>query len=252
MNITKKLYRITIASILICFSGEYTSLNTTASDKNPSLAVGNATVQPGKTFSVNIDISDIPADGINMAEFGIEYDSSALTVTAVNTGEIYREDEELGIPALAITAEDGFISIVYGNGSDNEDTYITDSGTFMTIEGTVNSNATVGKYDLKLTANKRNSTETEIVLGILRTDNTYTMYTPTITDGYVVVSDSPADFIPGDANSDGKTDVRDCAAIAKALAKGTTAELPTSADYNGDGKITVRDAAAIAKSLAVK
>lgn len=54
----------------------------------------------------------------------------------------------------------------------------------------------------------------------------------------------------GDANGDGKVTVRDCAAIAKALAMGTIAELPISADFNGDGSITVRDAAALAKSLA--
>lgn len=252
MKITKKIYGIAAASVLICIYAGYNCLNTTASGQNPSLTVGNTAVQSGESFYVNIDISDVPTEGINMAEFGIEYDSSALTVTAVNPGEIYREDEDLGIPALAITAEDGFISIVYGNGSSDEDTYITNSGTFMTIEGTVNGDAVAGQYDLKLTANKRNTTETEVVLGILRADNSYTMYTPTITDGYVVVSESPADFIPGDANSDGKTDVRDCAAIARALAKGTTAELPISADYNADGEITVRDAAAIAKSLAEK
>ncbi len=58
------------------------------------------------------------------------------------------------------------------------------------------------------------------------------------------------DGMSGDANGDGEVNVRDCAAIAKALAKGTIAELPISADFNGDGSITVRDAAALAKSLA--
>ena len=52
----------------------------------------------------------------------------------------------------------------------------------------------------------------------------------------------------GDANGDGKVNVRDCAYIAKMLAKGKG--LPDKADYNLDGKKNVRDAAAIAKSLA--
>lgn len=53
--------------------------------------------------------------------------------------------------------------------------------------------------------------------------------------------------VKGDANKDGKVDVRDAATIAHSLSKGD--KLPKSADFNGDGKVDVRDAAAIAKSL---
>ncbi len=59
------------------------------------------------------------------------------------------------------------------------------------------------------------------------------------------------DFLLGDANLDGKVNVRDCAFIASALAKGTAADLPQkNADYNQDGKVNVRDAAALAADLA--
>ena len=54
----------------------------------------------------------------------------------------------------------------------------------------------------------------------------------------------------GDANEDGKVNVRDAAHIAKTLAQGKADTLPDSADFNGDGKVNVRDAAAIAKYLA--
>lgn len=56
--------------------------------------------------------------------------------------------------------------------------------------------------------------------------------------------------ISGDANDDGKINVRDCAFIASALAKGEVDSLPECADFNGDGKVNVRDAAAIASALA--
>ena len=56
----------------------------------------------------------------------------------------------------------------------------------------------------------------------------------------------------GDANDDGKTNVRDCAFIASALAKGNAESLPPVADYNLDGSRDVRDAAAISKDLARK
>jgi len=56
--------------------------------------------------------------------------------------------------------------------------------------------------------------------------------------------------VSGDANNDGKVNVRDCAFIATALAKGQADTLPSNADFNEDGKINVRDAAAIANWLA--
>ncbi len=51
----------------------------------------------------------------------------------------------------------------------------------------------------------------------------------------------------GDANGDTITNVRDCAFIASALAKGEGSTLSESADFNKDGKVNVRDAAALAK-----
>ncbi len=60
----------------------------------------------------------------------------------------------------------------------------------------------------------------------------------------------PGELEKGDANKDGKVNVRDAAAIASALAKNDISSLPSVADYNGDGKINVRDAAAIASFLA--
>ncbi len=65
-----------------------------------------------------------------------------------------------------------------------------------------------------------------------------------------VTSSTGATVILGDANGDGVVNVRDCAFIASALAKGLADTLPKSADFNGDGKINVRDAAAIASYLA--
>ncbi len=62
----------------------------------------------------------------------------------------------------------------------------------------------------------------------------------------------PTETPEADANGDGKTNVRDCAFIAAALAKGEGDTLPASADFNGDGKVNVRDAAAIAKALAIR
>lgn len=59
-----------------------------------------------------------------------------------------------------------------------------------------------------------------------------------------------ASSVKGDANSDGKLNVRDAATIASYLSQGKGSSLPLNSDYNGDGTVNVRDAAAIAKKLA--
>ncbi len=69
----------------------------------------------------------------------------------------------------------------------------------------------------------------------------------TVFNGSVTIKSDPV--VKGDANGDGKLNVRDCAFIASKLSTGKTAELPKQSDYNVDGKINVRDAAAIAKKL---
>jgi len=74
---------------------------------------------------------------------------------------------------------------------------------------------------------------------------------PSDTDPTDPSDPSGDDFLLGDANLDGKVNVRDCATIATALAKAQADSLPQkNSDYNQDGKINVRDAAALAKDIA--
>lgn len=57
-------------------------------------------------------------------------------------------------------------------------------------------------------------------------------------------------YILGDANDDGKFDIRDAAFIARKVAQRKYKDLPEKADYNNDNKIDIRDAAAIARAIA--
>ena len=63
-------------------------------------------------------------------------------------------------------------------------------------------------------------------------------------------SSSSAAEVKGDANGDGKLDVRDAAFIAGEIAKGRGKELALRGDINLDGKVDIRDAAAIVNHLA--
>ncbi len=69
-------------------------------------------------------------------------------------------------------------------------------------------------------------------------------------EGEASPDDAHSDNQKGDANLDGKVNVRDAAFIASLLSQGKYDELCECADFNGDGKVNVRDAAAIAKYLA--
>ena len=88
-------------------------------------------------------------------------------------------------------------------------------------------------------------TTTETELTTTEPEETTTETTTTTTETKPI-----AETVVGDANGDGKLNVRDAANIAYMLATGKVDQLPEEADFNGDGKINVRDAAAIAKFLA--
>ncbi len=83
-------------------------------------------------------------------------------------------------------------------------------------------------------------------------DGSKLVYVKTLDGKVGVYKITGSDSVIGDANDDGKVNVRDAAYIAKMLATGQGSKLPASADFNGDGKVNVRDAAAIAKYLAQK
>ena len=81
---------------------------------------------------------------------------------------------------------------------------------------------------------------------------TYGTFGSLVVAGAALNSAGEEDMLFGDANGDGKFNVRDCAFIAGSLAKGDGEKLPPVADYNLDSKKNIRDAAAISKDLASK
>ena len=162
--------------------------------------VGSAEAKAGEDFTVAIDLSDIPSAGINGCDFGIQYDADVVELTGVTTGAIAKEDSAKldGVEPLEVGYESGFVSIIYALSSDA----ITESGTFLNVKGTVKSTAKAGdKSDLKIVAvdRKENSVSTsnnaDIIFGMLNTDETSVMYTPTITNGVVEVigEEDPSD-----------------------------------------------------------
>lgn len=127
---------------------------------------------------------------------------------------------------------------VTGNSSDGlTGVYDSENGLqidFETLKVSIDKNAKAGKYPVNIVLEDIEGIGDDAKVAVF--------------SGSVTVNEKL--YILGDANSDGKLNVRDCAFIASKLAQGKAKELPKQSDYNLDDKINVRDAAAIAKKLA--
>lgn len=234
------------------------------------VTVGNAKAEAGGKFSVTVDLSDIPAAGINACDFGIQYDSSALSITSVKAGELAKEDTATleGVSALETGIDAGFVSVIYGLGTTDAGSYMTGSGTFVTLEGTVSNTAKAGKYDLEIVPVDRlanpdgSATNSDIIFGNLAEDNTtYTVYDPTIVNGYVEVTgdvvetgeteetsesiDLPPVTMLGDVDDNGEVALADSIMLSKYLLSAQMYPLTpqglANADVTKDGEVGTTD-----------
>ena len=133
------------------------------------------------------------------------------------------------------------------------------SGTETTpdVTGTTTDSTTVISTDMTtdVTTTKVSTADTTASSTSVSTTSTSTSVSATsapITTTVPPTTTPQVTGILGDANNDGKLDVRDAAYIARMLAQRDTEKLPKNADFNEDGQINVRDAAAIARFLAKK
>lgn len=239
------------------------------------VTVGNDTAEAGAKFSVNIDLADLPSTGINGIDFAVKYDSTALKIDSVKPGELAVEDTSISDVDTIVVGNDeaGITNIIYANIT----TPITKSGTFVTVEGTVNENAKAGKYDLSIVAIGRDNND-EVVFGYHTgaADDAGVYYTPTITNGYVEVTsedtseatEATEDTKPseteatedigeptllGDVDCGGKVAVADLTLLSKHILNKSlftlTEQGKANADMNADKKIDSNDSGALAELL---
>lgn len=267
-----------LAGACASFMLAMTTATAVSAEESVQVTIGNAEAKAGGTFTVTLDLADIPAAGINACDFGIEYDASALTITNVTAGALAKDDTASleGVNAFDANIEDGLVSVIYGLGTTDSANYMTGSGTFLTLEGTVSATAAAGTYDLKIVAVDRletpsgTATNADIIFGNLGEDNvTYTVYSPTITDGYVKVVDGeepsesteatevtgPSEEKPtidpekvtmrGDVDCNGEIGLADVAALAKWVAAADLYPLTDAGLANGeitdDGSVNAAD-----------
>lgn len=238
-----------------------------------SVSISEAEAAAGESFELTMDLSNIPATGINACDFGISYDSSLVTVDKVELGSLAKDvssvEGSLPEPFEANIGTDA-ISVMYAIGTTDAAYFLNGSGTFLTITGTVNADATAGAdaafkvvpIDRAATPGS-STTNTAVVFGYMAEDEATTVYTPVFTDGNVHITGGEAtdptgpvetEDIPdgtkyGDVNVDGDVNIGDVVALNMYLlnpeTNPITAEGKANADCVRDNVINSSDSAII-------
>ena len=188
-------------------------------DPDAVLTVASVNAQPGKTVTVDVDLSK--AAPMSYLRVTLDYDTSVLTLTNVKNGGLF-------------DSFDSGASYVLSADADVETT-----GRLLTLTFAVSEAAEAGEYAVTVLAKEcYNYEEAPVTVGV--------------EPGKVTVRA----FVAGDANGDGEIDGRDVIRLRKYLANlneatgESTVEISAGADCTGDGVVDGRDLIRLRKYLA--
>lgn len=221
------------------------------------------TAAPGAGFTLNVELSGVPAAGVSVCDFAVTYDASIVSVTGVEAGAITNngadgaENFEGATAFEADYSTAGVINVTYTTGLEDSTYWITSDGVFLTITGTVAAGAADGAVsDVKIVPVDRETSEgsgvanAAVSIGYIGADYAVTKYDAAVVDGSVtVVAGTAGDVTYGDVNCDGKVDILDVIALNKALLAGAvlTDQGMLNADVNVNGAPDSDDALNILK-----
>lgn len=118
------------------------AIGVTAAD-DFSVKISSETVEPGDSYTLTLDMENIPSPGLNVCEFGISFDSSLVTVENIELGKLAENvtaDENLPHP-FAYMIDTDVVDVLF---SDVSGTVLSGSGTFLSITGKVSETAAEG------------------------------------------------------------------------------------------------------------
>lgn len=228
------------------------------------------TAAAGDTFTLKVELNDVPSTGINGVDFAVTYDTSVLTVTSVEAGSIVPGTVDSAEPIDGITAfaadtsTKGQINVTFSTGLGDSKYWITESGTFFTITGKVDAGAkagTVAKVEIgaidRETHEGSGTKNGDIVIAAVTDANSIVVYDAAVTNGSVTVaggetpSEPTGDVKYGDVNVDGDVDIMDVIMLNKNLLGGCTLtpEGKANADVDRDGTPSNTDSMNIMKYI---
>lgn len=183
------------------------------------LTVGTASAIKGDTVPVDIQITGNP--GFNGLQFGVLYDTDALTLIDVDST----------VSGMNVTFDN---SVVFDSAS-----VYSGNGSIATLTFEVAKDANAGDYEIQL-----------VVMGTSNAD--FKEFACDTVSGNIEI----LDIIYGDATGDGIIDIADVVILRKYLASvdpitgESNVEVGIGADANGDGSITITDITLLRSYLA--
>ncbi len=262
MKVRKIVAGLAAVSMLAAFSAQSVFAAETV-----TISADKVTAKAGAEFTMNVELSDVPAAGISVCEFAVTYDTSVVEVTGVKVGKIAdkgADNAEKFEGASAFESDystAGVINVSYTTGLDDAAYWITEDGVMLTITGKVNASAKDGAVsEFKIGAIDRETAEdsgvanSAISIGNIGADYTVTKYEAAVSNGSVTVKSdattpSTGDVKYGDVNCDGEVDLLDVLALNRNLLIGEELgdQGKLNADVDKDGKPSAVDALNILK-----
>ncbi|MDE6005571.1 MAG: hypothetical protein K2G88_09325 [Oscillospiraceae bacterium] len=132
MKLTKITAGLAAVSMLFAVTSQLAFAENTV-----TLTAEKVTAAQGSDFTLKLDLSGVPENGVSCAEFAVTYDPSVITITGAEAGSIVNTTSD-GFDDVAVFdadySEAGMITVTYGTVGDAS-TWVKADGTFMTITG---------------------------------------------------------------------------------------------------------------------
>ncbi len=259
MKVRKIVAGLAAVSMMAAFSAQAVLAAETV-----TISADKVTADVGATFTMNVELSGVPAAGLSVCEFAVTYDNALVEITGVKVGAVADKKADSSESFEGVNAFEsdystaGVINVSYITGLDDSAYWITEDGVMCTITGKVSDKAKAGDVaDFKIGAiqrpNSEGSTATndEISVGNLGADYTVTRYTAAVSNGSVTIAGSDTPTVKyGDVNCDGDVSIVDVLVLNKNLLAGEklTDQGQLNADVDKDGSPTGADALNILKA----
>ena len=228
-----------------------------------TLKVGEATAQASESFTVDVSVKDVPATKINVLDFALSYDSSALTIESVKlgpAGDTASGDSTASeAPILSSKITTNAVNISWSTGLDSA-SWIAEEGVVFTITGTVNADAADGKYPIQIQPIDRETypgsgeKNSKVLVGYVYGTDSAT-YEVNAEDGFVEVTSKGETTTTTTDTTDSEQPGTSTTTTTSTTAKPGSDTNPVDpdvlyGDVNVDGKVSLVDAVMLNKAVA--
>lgn len=177
-------------------------------------AISSTEAAPGGEFSLKLDLTNIPDPGLNAIEFGISFDAALISIDEVSLGSLAKEIDEVTSdgtalpPAFDFAVQDGVANVMYSIATEDASKYISGTGTFVNISGSVKADAEAGETKLEIVPIERAAEEgataanTKTYFATVAADGTVTEHTPKCEAGIITITGGTGETDPTDKPTD--------------------------------------------------